>query len=58
MTTLADAGPLPSYNPVNPELLKDPYPTYARYRESDPVHWGTATLQDLAGVVPVPPRPQ
>jgi len=49
MSTLADAGPLPSYNPVNPELLKDPYPTYARYRKSDPVHWGTATLQDLAG---------
>jgi cytochrome P450 len=49
MSTLADTRPLPSYNPVNPELLKDPYPTYARYRKSDPVHWGTATLQDLAG---------
>jgi cytochrome P450 len=40
---------VPSYNPVSPELLKDPYPTYARYREMDPVHWGTSTLADLPG---------
>jgi cytochrome P450 StaP len=40
---------LPSFNPVDPHLLKNPYPTYARYREQDPVHWGTATLRDLPG---------
>jgi cytochrome P450 len=45
-TTLAR---LPSFNPVHPELLKDPYPTYALYREREPIHWGTATLQDLPG---------
>lgn len=40
---------LPQFNPVHPELLKDPYPTYALYRESDPVHWGKATLTSIPG---------
>jgi cytochrome P450 len=30
-------------------LLKDPYPTYAAYREADPVHWGKATLTTIPG---------
>ena len=40
---------LPQFNPVHPDLLKDPYPTYALYRAADPVHWGKATLTSIAG---------
>jgi cytochrome P450 len=40
---------LPLFNPVHPDLLKDPYPTYALYRAADPVHWGKATLTSIAG---------
>jgi cytochrome P450 len=40
---------LPRFNPVDPELIRDPYPAYARYRQSDPVHWGVPTMADLAG---------
>jgi cytochrome P450 len=40
---------LPSFNPLDPALRKDPYPTYSLYREHDPVHWGRATLRDLDG---------
>jgi cytochrome P450 len=28
-----------SFNPVDPDLLRDPYPYFARLREHDPVHW-------------------
>jgi cytochrome P450 len=49
VNTTTEQTQLPTYNPVSPELLKDPYPTYARYREVDPVHWGTATLAALPG---------
>jgi cytochrome P450 len=28
----------PSWNPFDPEFLLDPYPTYARLRDEDPVH--------------------
>jgi cytochrome P450 len=42
------AGVAP-FNPRNPELLVDPYPIYARYREADPVHWGTASNPELPG---------
>ncbi|MEM6928009.1 MAG: cytochrome P450 [Myxococcota bacterium] len=28
------------FDPYDPEFIQDPYPTYARYRQSDPVHWG------------------
>ncbi|MCU1374676.1 MAG: cytochrome [Actinomycetia bacterium] len=45
-TTQADLAP---FNPWNPELLTDPYPIYARYREADPIHWGTATNPELPG---------
>lgn len=40
---------VPRYSPTQPELLRDPYPTYARYREADPVHWGVATMPSLPG---------
>lgn len=40
---------LPQFNPVHPDLLKDPYPTYAIYRAADPVHWGKATLTSIPG---------
>lgn len=28
-----------SFNPIDPELLKDPYPIYQYLREDDPLHW-------------------
>ena len=28
-----------SFDPIDPELLKDPYPIYRYLRESDPLHW-------------------
>jgi cytochrome P450 len=40
---------LPRFNPVDPALLGDPYPIYARYRNADPIHWGTASMSDLPG---------
>jgi cytochrome P450 len=49
MSVSTGPGPLPPFNPVDPALLKDPYPRYALYREADPVHWGVATLTDLPG---------
>jgi cytochrome P450 len=49
MTVLTDVGALPQFNPTSPELLKDPYPTYARYRAAEPVHWGKATLTTISG---------
>jgi len=29
----------PLFNPFDPEFAQDPYPTYKRLREQDPVHW-------------------
>jgi len=46
---VTESSQLRQFNPVSPELLKDPYPTYAAYREADPVHWGTATLTSIPG---------
>jgi cytochrome P450 StaP len=40
---------LPRFNPVDSALLGDPYPTYAYYREADPIHWGSASMSDLPG---------
>jgi cytochrome P450 len=28
-----------SFNPVDPDLLRDPYPAFAHLRNNDPVHW-------------------
>lgn len=33
------AGTLDPFDPFVAGLCDDPYPTYARYREADPVHW-------------------
>ncbi|MFV2086261.1 cytochrome P450 [Micromonospora sp. LOL_021] len=27
------------FNPLDPDVLRDPYPVYRQLRESDPVHW-------------------
>lgn len=43
------ATSLPQFNPVHPDLLKDPYPTYAIYRAAEPIHWGKATLTSIPG---------
>jgi cytochrome P450 len=40
---------LPRFNPADSTLLGDPYPTYARYRNADPIHWGSASMSDLPG---------
>ena len=37
------------FTPSDPQLLRDPYPTYARYREEDAVHWGIASMATLPG---------
>jgi cytochrome P450 len=49
MSAVSETSALQRFNPVNPALLKDPYPTYAAYRQADPVHWGTATLTSIPG---------
>jgi hypothetical protein len=28
-----------SFNPIDPEFLRDPYPVFAHLRNNDPVHW-------------------
>ncbi|MER7583167.1 cytochrome P450 [Kitasatospora sp. NPDC097691] len=30
---------IPLYDPLSPDMLRDPYPTYARMLEEHPVHW-------------------
>ena len=35
---MTDVETAPSWNPFDPEFLLDPYPTYARLRNEDPVH--------------------
>ncbi len=37
------------FTPSAAQLLRDPYPTYARYREADPIHWGNASMASLPG---------
>jgi cytochrome P450 len=37
------------FTPSEPQLLRDPYPTYSRYRDEDPVHWGNASMATLPG---------
>jgi cytochrome P450 len=49
MTAPTATTGLPQFNPVQPDLLKDPYPTYATYRAADPVHWGKPTLTSIPG---------
>jgi cytochrome P450 len=37
------------FDPNSPALWLDPYPTYARFLENDPVHWGIAPNAELQG---------
>jgi pimeloyl-[acyl-carrier protein] synthase len=37
------------FDPNSSCLWSDPYPTYARFRAADPVHWGIATNEELQG---------
>src|SRR5882762_4792831 len=47
--TATQVEQLSRFDPRAPELLRNPYPAYDRYRELDPVHWGIATLPTLPG---------
>jgi cytochrome P450 len=47
-TPTASAG-LARFDPGDPALSSNPYPTYASYRELDPVHWGTSSMTGLDG---------
>ena len=46
-----------AFNPMDPEFLADPYPTYHRLREEDPVHhspmdfWVLTRYEDVAAVL-------
>src|SRR5947207_9358986 len=39
ISTPKPAPPLSLYHLLDPEVLADPYPLYARLRTEDPVHW-------------------
>ena len=49
MTRTQTAIELPRFDPSDPDLIRDPYPRYAAYREQDPIHWGVSTMRDLPG---------
>src|SRR5258705_12287796 len=46
-----------AFNPMDPEFLADPYPTYHRLRDEDPVHhspldfWVLTRYEDVAAVL-------
>ena len=46
-----------SFNPMDPELLQDPYPTFRRMRDTDPIHrsdlgfWVTTRYEDCRSVL-------
>ncbi|MCX6045467.1 MAG: cytochrome P450 [Chloroflexi bacterium] len=37
------------FNPLTPDVLCNPYPSYAQLRQDDPVHWGNADDANLPG---------
>jgi len=39
----------PRFEPLDEALLVDPYPTYAFYRDREPVHWGMPAIEGLPG---------
>ena len=45
------------FNPMDPEFVADPYPTYHRLRAEDPVHrsplgfWVLTRYEDVVGVL-------
>ena len=49
MTDVATGSKVERFDPLDPSLLSNPYPTYARYRQLDPVHWGETTMAGLDG---------
>lgn len=49
---LASSSPESSFgrfNPADERTIQDPYPSYAWYREHDPVHWGEPQAPGRAG---------
>jgi cytochrome P450 StaP len=49
MVDVAAGSTIERFNPLDPSLLSNPYPIYARYRKLDPVHWGETTMSGLDG---------
>ena len=47
--TLGDVQTLPQFNPFDMTFRADPYTIYARYRTTDPIHWGAPALPGLPG---------
>src|SRR5258708_8297736 len=47
--TTTHPSELARFDPWDMGLIGDPFPIYARYREQDPVHWGTASNSELPG---------
>ena len=43
------AGTVAQFDPYDPAILRDPYPTYAAFRAVDPVHWGLPSMHGLPG---------
>lgn len=41
--------PMQPFNPLDPAILPNPYPAYARLRAEEPVHWGNAADAGLPG---------
>ena len=42
------AAALPPFSPFSPQFRLDPYSLYRRYREREPVHWGSQTAPGVA----------
>ncbi|WP_163510268.1 cytochrome P450 [Fodinicola acaciae] len=44
-----DEETLAPFDPSSTDVISNPYPTYQRYRERDPVHWGVSALAGYPG---------
>jgi len=57
MSTTAAMGEIPAFNPLDPDFIADPYPTYRRLREAAPVwlsplgKWLVTRYEDVALVL-------
>jgi len=60
--TGAQTGAAPLYDPFDPVFHQDPYPSYRRLRDEDPVHrtprgyWVLSRFEDVFGPPSIPRR--